>query len=291
LAKIVKTRQAQPPTINVVEKYDSRAGKARGILRRTLVEGSLEHFRRSPAPELSPWIAHYWIITWDLRGCERHIAESLPHPNIHLIFEKSKSVISGVQTRRFSRMLTGKSRVFGVKFRAGAFRPFFGKRVSELANRTIPAKRVFGKDLKAFETIALSCRPEQEKVAAANRFFLARIPKINPTIDLASDLVNRILVDPEIKTVEKLVAKSKMNKRKLQRIFSDYVGVSPKWVVCRYRLHELIERLNSGEDLEWPQVALDLGYFDQAHLINDFRSLLGCTPAQYAKEQARNRNG
>jgi len=284
---IGKTRQKPK---QIVEEYDSGAGKARGILRRTMAEGKMRHFRRDPAPELAPWIMHYWMIHWDLRGCKPHLAENLPHPNVHLIFENGKNgVVSGVQTRRFSRVLDDKSRVFGVKFRAGGFRPFLGKPVVELADRTIPARQVFGSEIKEFETTALSLRPDKEKIAAANEFFLARIPKPEKTIALASELVDLILRDIEIKTVDDLVQRSGIGKRTLQRVFREYVGASPKWVVCRYRLHEVVEQLNSGEELDWAHLALDLGYFDQAHLINDFKALLGCTPAQFAKQVAANR--
>jgi AraC-like DNA-binding protein len=284
---IGKTRHK---SAKVVEDYDSGAGKARGILRRTMAEGTMQHFRRDPAPELAPWIMHYWMIHWDMRGCTPHLAENLPHPNVHLIFESGKKgVVSGVQTHRFSRVLDDKSWVFGVKFRAGGFRPFFGKPVSELADKTIPAKRVFGSAIKEFETIALSSRPDEEKIAAANEFFLARMPKPDKTIALASELVDLILRDIEIKTVDDLVERSGIGKRTLQRIFREYVGASPKWVVCRYRLHEVVEKLNSGQKLDWAQLALDLGYFDQAHLINDFKALVGCTPRQFARQVAGNR--
>jgi AraC-like DNA-binding protein len=283
---IGKTRQKPK---QIVEEYDSGAGKARGILRRTMAEGRMQHFRRDPAPELAPWIMHYWMIHWDLRGCKPHLAENLPHPNVHLIFENGKNgVVSGAQTRRFSRVLDDKSWVFGVKFRAGGFRPFLGKPVLELADRTIPARQVFGSEIKEFETTALSLRPDGEKIAAANEFFLARIPKPEKTIALAGELVDLILRDIEIKTVDDLVQRSGIGKRTLQRVFREYVGASPKWVVCRYRLHEVVEQLNSGEELDWAQLALDLGYFDQAHLINDFKALLGCTPAQFAKQVAAN---
>lgn len=284
---IGKTRQDPK---QIVEEYDSGAGKARGILRRTMAEGRMQHFRRDPVPELAPWIMHYWMIHWDLRGCKPHLAENLPHPNVHLIFENGKNgVVSGVQTRRFSRVLDDKSWVFGVKFRAGGFRPFLGKPVLELADRTIPARHVFGSEIKEFETTALSFRSDEEKIAAANEFFLARIPKPEKTLALAGELVDLILRDIEIKTVDDLVQRSGVGKRTLQRVFREYVGASPKWVVCRYRLHEVVEQLNSGEELDWAQLALDLGYFDQAHLINDFKALLGCTPAQFAKQVAANR--
>src|SRR5580658_3409778 len=108
----------------IEEVYDPEVGRARGMLRRPLPAGKLRHARRSPSPELSQWIAHYWMIRWDLRGCEHHVAESLPHPNVHVIFEPEASVGCGVQTRKFLRVLKGESQVFGIKFKPGGFRPF-----------------------------------------------------------------------------------------------------------------------------------------------------------------------
>jgi AraC-like DNA-binding protein len=286
---IGKTRQQ--PVATVEEVFDLEVGQARGILRRTLPAGKLHHARRRPASELAPWIAHYWMIHWDLRGCEPHVAESLPHPNVHLVFEKGTSMVCGVQTRRFSRRLEGHARVFGVKFRPGGFRPFLDCAVSTLADRVVPAARIFGKSnaIRALQTLVLSSCEENEKVRGADAFFRARLPKADPTIALAGQLVERILRDPDIRMVDDLARGTGMGKRSLQRLFNDYVGISPKWVILRYRLHELIERCHSGAPLDWSQLAVDLGYFDQAHLINDFKSVVGYTPTEYKKLLSKGR--
>ncbi len=278
-----ETRAGRELNSDIEEVFDPEVGQARGMLRRALPAGKMRHSRRRPAPDLAPWITHYWMIHWDLRGCEPHLAESVPHPNVHLIFENGAAVVAGVQTHKFSRLLQGESRVFGVKFRPGGFRPFYGAAVSDLAGRIVPASRVFGKELKEFEEIALSSRHDDEKVRAANAFFHARKPDPDPAMPLAGQLVDRILKEPEIKMVDDLVRLTGMGKRSLQRLFSEYVGVSPKWVIRRYRLHELIEKFNAGGESDWAKLALDLGYFDQAHLINDFRAIVGYSPTEYWK--------
>ena len=77
-----------------------------------------------------------------------------------------------------------------------------------------------------------------------------------------------------------------MSPRTMQRLFRRYVGVSPKWVLQRYRLHEAAERIAAGEQ-DLARLGLDLGYFDQAHFIKDFKSLVGRSPAEYAADCAR----
>jgi len=253
------------------------------MLRRQMPEGKMRHARRRPAADLTTWITHSWVINWDLCGCEPYIAESVPHPNVHLIFENGMAKIAGVQTHKFSRRIEGEGCVFGVKFRPGGFRPFYKPTVSTLANRIVPARRLFGLDLKAFEQVALSACGEKEKVTAANAFFHARMPKDDPTVALAGELVDLILREHAIKSVQDLALRAAMSVRSLQRLFGEYVGASPKWVIRRYRLHELIEKFNSGAKLDWAELALDLGYFDQAHLINDFRSMVGFSPLEYRK--------
>jgi AraC-like DNA-binding protein len=123
---------------------------------------------------------------------------------------------------------------------------------SSLANRTIPVNRVFGNDVDALESVLVSSCKEDEMVEAADLFFLARMPEPDETMGLAGQLVGRILHEQDIKTVDDLVRRTGIGKRSLQRIFNEYIGVNPKWVIRRYRLHELIERFNSGDQPDWP---------------------------------------
>jgi|SRR5579872_7223422 len=278
-----KTKHAQ-----YEESFDAKAGRARGVLKRTLPAGKFRHVRRSPSPELAHWIDHYWLVSWDLRGCDPYVAETVPHPNFQVVFEKDHSLVSGVFTSKFLRKLEGRSHVFGIKFNPGGFRPFLKAPASSLADRTIPVRRIFGKAVNALEAVLVSSCQEDEMVEAANAFFCARIPEPDKMIELAGQIVRRILEERDIKTVDDLVSRTNIGKRSLQRVFNEYVGVSPKWVIRRYRLHELVERLNSGEPLDWPDLALELGYFDQAHLINDFKSIIGHSPTQYQRVGGKN---
>ena len=62
-----------------------------------------------------------------------------------------------------------------------------------------------------------------------------------------------------------------------------YVGVRPKWVIRRYGLHEAAKRTARGEALDWPNMALEFGHFDQAHFIKDFEAIVSRSPAKYAR--------
>ena len=75
--------------------------------------------------------------------------------------------------------------------------------------------------------------------------------------------------------------------RSTQRVFRRYVGVPVKWVLCRYRLQQAALEIESQPGVDFADLAVRLGWYDQAHFINDFRSMLGCTPGEYAASTAR----
>ena len=256
---------------------------SRGVLHLPPEYAGLNVSRHKPSCDLAPWIAYYWRVSWDLRGRPPHLQETLPHPNIYLVFENNRLTVGGVSTRKFTRVLADKGFAFGVKFRPGGFRPFLHASASSLTNRIVDANHIFGADGDALEAALVSSCGEDAMVAAVEAFFVRRVPEPDNNVELADRLVGQILHQPQIRTVDDLADQTGINKRSLQRLFREYVGIPPKWVIRRYRLHELVERLDAGDPLNWPDLALELGYFDQAHLINDFRAITGYSPAEYQR--------
>ena len=64
------------------------------------------------------------------------------------------------------------------------------------------------------------------------------------------------------------------------------VGVSPKWVLKRLRIHQAVEQLSAQPPSDWTDLALELGNYDHAHFIRDFQLVVGRSPARYAAEAA-----
>jgi len=265
------------------EIIDHGASRPRGLLQWPPPDGRFRYARRLPPPDLTPWITHFWMVSWDLRGLGSYQPETLSHPNIHVVFEEGASTVNGVVTGRFSRLLEGKSQVFGIKFRPGGFRPILGKSVSTITDRTLPAEGLLGPVASRLERLTAQAANETPLVEAACCWLRSILTAPDPAITEAGRLVDQILEDPEILNVDVLASCTGTSKRSLQRIFREYVGVPPKWVIRRYRLHELVARLHAGDRLKWSQIALDLGYFDQAHLVNDFRTATGYSPRQYQR--------
>lgn len=261
----------------------SDLGPLRGVLHQRLEQGEFQHARRAPSQRLSGWIEHYWYVSWDLRGLPAQTQETLPHPNVQYVIEPGLTAIYGVHTRRFIRVLEGRSQVFGIKFKAAGFFPFYRAPVSQLLNQSLEAARLFGEDATRFESDVLTCAGIDAMSQAAERLLLLHLPPDDPNVTFLSTLVATIASDRQITSVAGLAELTRLTKRTLQRLFNQYVGIGPKWVINRYRIHEAVSQLQSGKPIEWATLALELGYFDQAHFIRDFRELTGCSPSAYAR--------
>lgn len=267
----------------------NRLFKPMGILNPKTGEKKFRLSRHLPSQDLKFFVERYWIVEWDLRGEEPYLQENLPHPAINLVIEKGASGIFGVVSRgKFTYLLTGKGRVFGVKFRPGAFYPFLKSPISSLTGGSIRLSEVFGEEGETFETEILSSQEDADMVECAETFVRRRLPERDENVEQINRIVDRIVVDREIVRVGDLACRFNLSVRTLQRTFDRYVGVSPKWVIRRYRLQEAAYRLAEDKGVNLSEMALDLGYFDQAHFIKDFKALVGVSPAEYAKNAGQN---
>lgn len=253
-----------------------------GVLRHHATPGSYQHLRYPPSSALADWVQHFWIESWDVRGHDAQVREVLPHPNVQCVFAHGRSKIYGVQLRRFVRQLTGADRIFGITFRAGAFYPFLREPMCSIADASIPVQSIFP-DAPEAEAKILACRNDQAMVRAASRFLRAHLPPRDSRVEAANAVVRQIVSDPTITRVGHLVPRSGFPQRTLQRLFTRYVGASAQWIIKRYRIYDALEMLDGRKPFDWAALAQDLGYFDQAHFINDFKKLIGCAPAVYAR--------
>lgn len=225
------------------------------------------HGYHDPAPELAPWVERYWEARWDY--AEPYRQKIVPYPNVHLSFGDGRADVNGVCSGFQIKVLEGRDHVFGVAFRPGCF---LGASVSTITDRVIPAAEVFGAGL-----------PTTLDVPTVEAFLLDHLPEPDARTEEAAAAVALIAADKAVTRVETLADALGVSVRGLQRLFAEYVGIGPKWVIRRYRLHEVTSRMAEGGEIDWAALAADLGYADQGHFIRDFRNMFGEPPTWYAE--------
>ncbi|GAV45956.1 helix-turn-helix transcriptional regulator [Streptomyces acidiscabies] len=122
---------------------------------------------------------------------------------------------------------------------------------------------------------------DETRIAVLDAHFLALPLTPDPQIPLATRLVAQIRETRELRKVSDVADAAGLSPRSLQRLFATHVGVTPKWTILRYRLHEALDQAAHAPD--WPALAADLGYADQSHLIRAFTKTVGVPPEAYVQ--------
>lgn len=120
-------------------------------------------------------------------------------------------------------------------------------------------------------------------VEVAQRFLLDILPPPDPTAEQVAGIVADAAENPHVTRADDLAERSGIRLRPLQRLFAEYVGIGPKRVIRRYRLHEVTQRMAAGVPIDWSRLAAELGYADQAHLSRDFTAIVGESLTAYAQ--------
>ena len=239
----------------------------------------------SPSAALASFIDHHWIAEWDLTGRLPEQQRAVPSTNAHLVIGLGQSALFGIVRGAYCRTLAGSGRVLGLRFRTGGLRPFLTGPVAKLTDRTLPVSAITGLDDASLERQILGACGNNAMIHAANSLLEHRLPSPDPTIDEVCSIVACARRDGGPLRVEALADEARLSVRTLQRLFHDYVGISPKWVIRRYRLQEAAQRLATGHNVKLADLAAELGYFDQAHLARDFTRLFSCSPSNYRRTQ------
>jgi AraC-like DNA-binding protein len=238
--------------------------------------------RLAAGPQVGRFVEWYWIVEWDLRDQPPYVAEVLPFPSVNVTFEQpGGAFVNGVCTRKFTRELTGRGRVFGVKFWAGGFGAVTGQDVASFRDEVLPLREAFA-DADRLADLVFAEESDVRRRAVFEAFLMDHLVAADPSYELVRRIIAAMSEDRSLTRVDQVTERFDLPVRKLQRLFRRYVGVGPKWVLRRYRLHDGADLLARGEVSELADLAVALGYFDQAHFSHEFKEQIGLTPAEYA---------
>ena len=261
-----------------------------GILHPAQLEDHIEVQRAQCCPEISRWVEGYWQLHWSMPGQQSYLSQVLPHPTVSLSVEHGDTrdglaaetvVVTGVPTRRFEINVRGEGTVFGIKFRPGGFTAMFGIPANALRDLTLPAEGLVPQRVN--QTLA-GLEPTLELsnwTARVDHILATALPPHDPDYELFLKVIKSMLTDRTLLSVSQIEHRVGIGRRKLQRMFSHYVGVSPKWVLSRYRMHDVVTALDDGYDGLLTELAVSFGWYDQSHFIRDFSALIGATPSDY----------
>jgi AraC-like DNA-binding protein len=218
--------------------------------------------------------------------CDRDTPRiAIPRPEIQLVVRFGPIARGGLDVHAFGvrqrvhrKLMHRGQRIVIVRLRLGAVEAVLGATASAMAGRIVPLDELWGDvatrqlrdrlgDVRdTVEASAILDSAIAERLATANRGRARAQLALDAVARLTSANVNTVAIDLGVSA------------RHLRRIFRETVGVSPKAFAKLTRFHRALRAARENVRPSWASIAAEAGYYDQAHLIAEFRAIAGVTP-------------
>jgi len=199
-------------------------------------------------------------------------------------------LLAGPYSKSFLVDRTEFTAVLGVRFKPGAGRVFFPVPPHELHNVDVALGDLDPREAVRLMDELLSAGTRDARFRMLERHLAGKIPIGLPPHPAVEHAIREFLKVPGVRAIAAVQSETGFSHTRFNEIFREHVGLTPK-LFCRIRRFQTVLRqIESGMPVNWAEVAAGCGYFDQAHLIHDFRAFSGITPVAYVQQRQSSKN-
>lgn len=253
-----------------------------GVLHQSQAQRNYQ-LRRYFSDKLSTLVEQYWLVNWNLDSEHTHTQKNLPDPNPHLFFDGTRLKLLGPVSKVYEYQMQNSGGIVGVKLAIGALAEIINIPMSELVDKELQPNSILQLDSCKIilQLQQVSTDEEAVEVLENNLSHLNRA--LSDKRKVVENIFQQIKHNNRVHTVDELADEVNLSVRTIQRYCQQYIGLSPKWLLRKYRLHQMLTEIEQGNS-DIMSLVERLDYTDQAHLIKDMTQMLGVTPKQYLKQ-------
>ena len=180
------------------------------------------------------------------------------------------SLLCGAHSEFFVIDTACQAAIMGVHFKPGGAFPFLQLPACELHNTHVSLDTLWGTKANDLRGQLLDAKTPETRFRILEQFLLAQASQslaLHPAVAWA---LKELQCVPHTQPLSDLAEQIGFSPRRFIQVFREEVGLTPK-LFCRIqRFQEVVRRIGRGQRIDWVEVALACGYFDQAHFIHDF---------------------
>lgn len=249
-----------------------------------------------PSPALAPYVKQYWCLEAYAPQAEAPIQRVVPNGLMELVFYLADTptvlnshhrfdgglTLCGHTTSFFDLEVPPRLLLFTVSFQPCGVKALLGIPANELLNHSIPLRDILKDGLPQLEESLQEATSFAARVAIAERFLLQRLAPTDP-YELARMGHSLGIINHHrgLVAIGTLAAEACLCRKQFERRFLAHVGISPKQFLRILRFQNALLQKARTPGLSLTELAYTCGYYDQSHMVNDFRALAGVTPSQY----------
>lgn len=251
----------------------------------------MEEFRIiSPTAVLAPYVKYYWLLKTENNPA---VARTVPTGMMNLIFHRGQRLLSIHKNELHPRaFLSGQERTFAdlkydgqvdmisVVFRPAGVRAFFSLPANKAVGLRLTAEDMEDKELSALERSLISTEDDRLCILLIEQFLLKRLTRLTEHNLKRGESAIR-LINAGRTDIAQLADTACLSSKQFGRIFSEHVGANPKEFSRTIRFQRALHILENNPQIPLTVLAYECGYFDQSHMIKEFKTLSGYTPSEY----------
>lgn len=257
----------------------------------------MEYRIAKPSLLLSKFIRHYWTIENCMPYAEIHTQRIVPSGLMELLFyfgnkpvseDKNKSInentiITGHLREYYDINVSGRLSLFSILFKPHGLSMFFNIPLIEFYNQNVPLKYILKHEILELEMKLYEAYSFTERIKVIEKYFLHLLKKTKREYDFnrIEQSINTINQKRGIVSIDDLASEACFSRKQFERVFSYYVGTTPKQFLKTIRFQNSINKKSQNKSINLTELTYSCGYYDQSHMINDFQKLTGMTPTQY----------
>ena len=241
---------------------------------------------RSPRPPLSQYVATVWAVSDYVPGPHRHewmMPSGEASLVVHLGDPPWDPIVTGPHSRAFELSTAEQFAVAGVVFKPGGLYPFVTVPVGELSNTHVELSDLWGGLAAELHERMRGERTLDEQVDLLEAVLTSRLARSRPQRREIRWAVAAFDRNPAATNISFVIEQAGMSHRRFLDLFTSEVGLTPK-LFCRLRrFRRALGLVAAQRTINWTDVALECGYYDQAHFNHDFRAFAGISPTMYER--------
>ncbi len=196
-----------------------------------------------------------------------------------------KSWVSGIRTSHINIAAGKDSTMFVVEFVPGLTFPLFPFPMHEIANSVVEADAIFGNSIADLRERILNSETLEMKFDVLEEWLSRKLEEPNRNIKIIRHAASLLSQLPSSYDIGEISYSTGVSNKHLAHIFKQHLGIPPKQFQRIHRFQNVLKEIEATTDPDWLTLAIGNGFYDQAHLINEFKHFCGFTPSEYLKRK------
>lgn len=250
----------------------------------------------APHPCLNKTIDYYWI---EKNGVSS--VKILPDGTTSIIFnigspisvldnhgeyaDLSNNLIIGAHKKYYLVKESAETHLIGIKFKQGGAYHFLKLPMMDFSDKIINLHDVLNGESERLRECLVEATGEEQISILLNQYFLKKVDIKSKSSDIVDFVIDQVKVSDSRTSIKELCEIANVSNKHLISLFNQKVGLSPKYIHRLNKFIKVIEIMQKKNQISWPEIALDCQYYDQSHLINDFKGFSGLSPKNYYKNE------